>query len=186
MAETLQKTDSSMAAVMKLDAGKIENIASKYEQVYPVNYNSPGQTVVAGNCENLKLFCAEIKEAGGRTIPLKVAGAFHSPFMNEASDNFALELKNTEFSQPKYPVWSNLTAQPYDANVAETLAQQMKNPVRWHETINNMIKSGITTFIELGPGKTLKGIIEKCSDKATVYNVEDEISLNETAKAILG
>ena len=189
MADALQGADSSMVAVMKVDAKKIETIASKYERVYPVNYNCPGQTVVSGEAENLKLFCIEIKEAGGKAIPLKVAGGFHCPFMNEASDIFAKELINVEISAPKYPVWSNLTALPYGksgADVAETLALQMKSPVLWQKTVENMVESGIKTFIELGPGKTLKGLIEKCSDNVAVYNIEDEISLFETVKAILG
>ena len=187
MAEALQGIDSSMAAVMKLDAEKIENSASKYERVYPVNYNCPGQIVVAGEAENLKQFCAEIKEAGGKAIALKVAGGFHSPFMNEASDIFALELNNIKTSAPKHTVWSNLTALPYgksSSDIAETLRLQMKSPVLWQKTIENMIESGINTFIELGPGKTLKSLIEKCSDKVAVHNVEDDESLSDTIKSL--
>ena len=189
MAQALQRADSSMVAVMKLDAEKIENIASKHDRVYPVNYNCPGQIVVAGQAENVKLFCAAIKEAGGKAMPLKVAGGFHSPFMSEASEEFAKELINVEISELKYPVWSNLTAKPYGkygAAIRKTLALQMKSPVLWQKTVENMIESGINTFIELGPGKTLKGLIEKCSDNVAVYNVEDDESLFSTVKAVLG
>jgi [acyl-carrier-protein] S-malonyltransferase len=179
MGEAAQSANSAMVAVLKLDAKHVEQLASKFEQIYPVNYNCPGQTVVAGEAEALKLFCDAVKAAGGRTIPLKVSGGFHSPFMFTAAENFRHELENYSPIPLKTPVWSNFNAAPYENDIKNTLTHQMKSPVRWQETIERMVEIRISTFIELGPGKTLKGLIEKCTDRATAFSIEDEKSLRE-------
>lgn len=184
MAQAAVDAPSSMMAVMKLSAVEVEGLAVKFPQIYPVNYNSPGQTVVAGETEALKDFQAAVKEAGGRAIPLKVSGGFHSPFMQTAAVAFEKELSTVTTRSPEYPVYANLTARPYGDDVAETLTKQITSPVRWQETIENMVADGVTTFIEVGPGKTLKGLIEKCSEKATALHVEDMESLDATIEAL--
>ncbi|MCL2842539.1 MAG: ACP S-malonyltransferase [Oscillospiraceae bacterium] len=186
MAEAAGQSNSSMAAVMKLSAVEVERLAARFSHIYPVNYNSPGQTVVAGDVEELKAFGAAVKEAGGRAIPLKVGGGFHSPYMQTAATAFGQELEKAEIRSLQYPVYANLTARPYEDDVVETLTKQMTSPVRWQETIEHMVADGVTTFIEVGPGKTLKGLIEKCTDQATALHVEDMESLEATITALSG
>lgn len=185
MAEAAEQSDSGMMAVMKLPAETVEQLAASVPYIYPVNYNSPMQTVVAGAVGSLDAFKAAVKDAGGRALPLKVAGGFHSPFMDSAAAVFAKELKTCVAGTLQYLVYANLTAQPYGTDITDTLTRQMKSPVRWQETVTNMVADGVTTFIEIGPGKTLCGLIEKCTDEATVYNVEDMESLESTLGGIL-
>ena len=173
MAEAAKQNPSSMLAVLKLSAQQIETLAKNYVNLFPVNYNCPGQTVVAGDAETLRAFQTAVKAAGGRAIPLKVSGGFHSPYMQSASVGFEEALRAYMPAPLQYPVYANLTGKPYGENIAETLVLQMTNPVRWQETVENMINDGITTFIELGPGKTLKGFIEKCSNQVRAFHVED-------------
>ncbi|MDP4132652.1 MAG: ACP S-malonyltransferase [Bacillota bacterium] len=184
MQEASGKHDTKMAAVLKLDSETIEKVCSEFEDVYPVNYNSAGQTVVAGKSDELELFKEKMKEYPCRIIDLAVSGAFHSPFMKEASDKFSETLKEFKLSKPEIPVYANLTALPYGENVAEMLTKQIISPVRWQKTIENMINDGVTTFIEVGAGKTLSGLIKKISSDVKVYSVEDEGSLLETVKAV--
>ena len=129
-------------------------------------------------------FCERVKEIGGRCIPLAVSGAFHSPFMADAAEKFGEELQNFEISSPKLPVYANLTAKPYGDEIIATLKSQMQSPVKWQETIENMIEGGYTDFIEVGPGKTLCGLIKKISKDARVYSVQDAETLAETVKAV--
>ncbi len=184
MHEASQKAETAMCAVLKLDSKVVSDTAKEFEQLYAVNFNSPGQTVVSGLKSSFAAFEEKIKEIGGRCIPLPVSAAFHSPFMDEASENFGEALKNFEIKAPEIPVYSNLTAKPYENEVAENLEKQMKNPVRWQETIENMIADGYTDFIECGAGKTLCGLIKKISKDINVYSVENEETLLETVEAV--
>jgi len=184
MHEASSGIDSAMCAVLKLDADTIVNTAQKYEKLYAVNFNCPGQTVVSGLKTSLEAFEGEIRELGGRCVPLAVSGAFHSPFMEDASNEFKKELQGYKINKPEIPVYSNYSAEPYDAEITETLAMQMKSPVRWQETIENMITEGFTDFIEVGAGKTLCGLIKKISKEVRVYSVEDEETLKTTIEAV--
>lgn len=173
MQQAAEQHDTAMAAVVKLTQEQVEAVCSKYDQVYPVNFNCPGQITVAGLSAQMPDFSAEIKEVGGRAIPLKVKGGFHSPFMTEAAAAFAEELAKVDFQKSYIPLYSNVTAKPYTENVQELLSQQVCNPVRWEDTIRNMIASGIDTFIEVGPGKTLSNMIKKIDGEVKVYAVSD-------------
>lgn len=184
MQEASEKFDTSMAAVLKLDSETIEKVCNEFENVYPVNYNSSGQTVVAGIRGELELFKEKMKEYPCKIIDLPVSGAFHSPFMKEASEKFKEEIVKFQISKPKTPVYANMTALPYGENVHEMLTKQIVSPVRWQKTVENMINDGITTFIEVGAGKTLSGLIKKISSDVIVYSVEDEATLSETVKAV--
>ncbi|MBQ8525105.1 MAG: ACP S-malonyltransferase [Clostridia bacterium] len=176
--------EAGMAAVLKLDATTVTELAEGFENLYAVNYNCPGQTVVSGTKEAVDAFVEKAKEAGGRAVPLAVSGAFHSPFMSEASDKFSAELGSYNITKPELPVYANLTAKPYGDDVIDTLAKQMKSPVKWQETIENMIADGYTDFIEVGAGKTLSGLIKKISKEVNVYSVEDAASLEQTVQAV--
>ncbi len=186
--ELMQKAalehDSVMAAVLKMDNQAVENICEKYDNVYPVNYNSPGQLVVAGLKEEMELFKADIKQAGGRVVPLNVSGGFHTPFMKKASEGLETEINKYTLNSPQIPIYSNYTAKPYGENIKELIINQIKNPVKWQETVENMILDGIDTFIEVGAGKTLSGLIGKISQDVKIFNVEDKASLKNTIEAL--
>ena len=187
MQEASDAAETAMCAVVKLDAETVANAAAEFEQLYAVNFNCPGQTVVSGLKSSMPDFTAKIKALGGRCIPLAVSAAFHSPFMNDAAAKFGAALADYSFTAPQIPVYANLTAQPYDADgIRETVQQQMCNPVRWQTTIENMIAAGFDTFIEVGAGKTLSGLVKKISADVRIYNVDSAETLSETVKAVQG
>ena len=189
MQEASDAADTAMCAVVKLDAETVANAAAEFEQLYAVNFNFPGQTVVSGLKSSMPDFTAKIKTLGGRCIPLAVSAAFHSPFMNDAAAKFGTALADYSFAAPQIPAYANLTALPYEADAAkirETLQQQMCNPVRWQTTVENMIAAGFDTFIEVGAGKTLSGLVKKISADVKIYNVDSAETLEETVKAVQG
>ncbi|QSX05545.1 ACP S-malonyltransferase [Sedimentibacter sp. zth1] len=179
-----EENDSVMMAVVKLDNETVENLCKKYNQVYPVNYNCNGQLVVSGLREEMDLFKVDVKEAGGRALPLSVSGGFHSPFMSSAEKKFKSYLDTMKFNKPEIPVYANYTAEVYTEDVGNLLAKQLLNPVLWQKTIEHMIECGVDTFIEVGVGKTLCKLIQKISDKVKVYNVEDMASLEKTLSEV--
>lgn len=184
MNDAAGEAETAMCAVLKLDADTVTKAAAEFDELYAVNYNCPGQTVVSGLASSMDSFSEKVKELGGRTIPLAVSAAFHSPFMADAAEKFGAALAEYDIKSPEMPVYANLTAAVYGDDVKGTLEQQMKNPVKWQTTIENMIADGYTDFIEVGPGKTLCGLIKKISKEVNVYSVENEETLNETVEAI--
>lgn len=184
MQTAAQESGSAMAAVQKLPNDKVEALCAKYKQIYPSNYNCPGQLVVAGSRAELADFIADVKAAGGRAVALAVGGGFHSPFMAPAAARFREALSKMDLKAPELPLYSNYTARPYEGDPAELLVRQMEQPVRWQETIETMIGHGADTFIEAGPGKTLCGLISRISDQAKTYHVEDRESLVQTIEAV--
>ena len=186
MQEASNAADTGMVAVVKLTPQQVEELAGQFDQVYPVNYNSPAQTVCAGLSASMDGFKAAIKAAGGRAIPLRVAGAFHSPFMASASEGLAEELKQYTFTTPKYTLYSNVTGQPYGApeSYADLLARQVISPVRWQTIVEHMIADGFDTFIEVGPGNTLAGLIGKINSTVKTYNVDSADTLRATIEEV--
>lgn len=180
MQNEAEKTDSSMVAVIKLSDEKVEQICNQFEDVYPVNYNCVGQVSVSGLKTQLAEFKKSVKAEGGRCIPLRVVGGFHSPLMSTAAEKFGEELKNVKISSPKIPLYSNYTGLPYEDKYETLLMNQICNPVRWKDIINNMIQDGVDTFIEVGPGKTLCGLIAKIDNSVKTFHVEDCESLDKT------
>ena len=164
-AEAMQKAGEenpgAMAAVLKLKNEQVEELCAGFEKVWPVNYNCPGQLVCAGEKSQIEAFCGKVAEAGGKAVPLAVSGGFHSPFMESASQTLREVLEPMELAEARVPVYANYTAQPYDGSAKELLTQQVKNPVRWQETVERLVELGVDTFIECGPGKTLCGLIRK-------------------------
>lgn len=183
MQREAEKVEGAMAAVLKLNAATVEALCVAHG-VYPVNYNCPGQIAVSGEKAKMPAFLAAVKAAGGRGVPLKVKGAFHSPYMAEAADQFRAALSQVAFQAPKGLLYSNKTGLPYDQSFTDTLADQIKSPVRWQAVIEDMRKGGIGTFIEVGPGRTLAGLIGKIDASATVLSVEDTESLERTVRAL--
>ncbi|MBQ8833541.1 MAG: ACP S-malonyltransferase [Oscillospiraceae bacterium] len=173
MQREAEKFDTAMAAVVKLSAEAVEEICGRYTDIYPVNFNCPGNITVSGLASQMPAFSADVKAAGGRALPLKVKGAFHSPFMAEAAEDFAGELAKAKVSQPKISLYSNVTAKPYGDDPAALLAKQIASPVQWEKIIRDMIAGGIDTFIEIGPGKTLTNMIKKIDGTVKAVTVTE-------------
>lgn len=187
MHEETLKTNSTMVAVLKMPNDKLEELCKEFEGVYPVNYNGPGQTVVALAAFLKEGFCEAVRANGGRAMPLPVSAAFHSPYLDGAAVRLAETLKETEVKIPALPVYANLSARPYSTDVEgvkRTIAEQANHPVYWQKTIENMVADGIDTFVEVGAGKTLSNLIKKIAPQVQIYNVEDAQSLVETVAAI--
>lgn len=182
MQKAAEAADTAMAAVVKLPAETVEALCAQYE-LYPVNYNCPGQITVSGLTSNMPAFSQAVKEAGGRALPLKVKGAFHSPFMKEASEEFLQALLGEELLENTIPLYSNITAKCYSGEAASMLSKQICSPVRWEEIIRNMIAEGITTFVEIGPGKTLSNMILKIDNSVKTYCVAEWDTLVSEVKA---
>lgn len=176
MQREAEKADTAMAAVLKLAPEQVEEICGRYGDIYPVNFNCPGQITVSGLSGRMADVMADVKAAGGRAVPLKVKGAFHSPFMREAAAAFAGALSEARISENTIPLWSDMTAEPYAGNAAELLSGQICSPVQWERIIRNMIAGGIDTFIEIGPGKTLCGMIRRISPEARTVSVTEYLA----------
>lgn len=168
-----EKHDTAMAAVVKLTAEEVTQLCRQFSDVYPVNFNCPGQTTVSGLSEQMPGFFAAVKAAGGRAIPLKVKGAFHSPYMAEAAKAFGQELAKAGMKLGNIPLYSNVTAALYEENPAALLAKQIESPVQWEKLIQTMISAGIDTFVEIGPGKTLTNMIHRIDGKVKAYSVTE-------------
>ena len=173
MQQSAEQHETSMMAVLRLEPEQVESVCRQHPEVYPVNYNCPGQISVAGASSQMKAFAADIKAAGGRVLPLKVKGAFHSPFMEAAAEAFGRELEKTELKTPEIPLYANLTGDIYPESVKETLSNQIKSPVQWEKTIRNMIADDVDTFIEIGPGQTLTNMIRKIAGEVKTYSLSE-------------
>ncbi|MEL4105700.1 ACP S-malonyltransferase [Oscillospiraceae bacterium WX1] len=184
MQKASDEAPASMVAVLKLDDETVVSLCQAFDKVYPVNFNSPGQVVVSGDVDALEGFKALVKEKGGKAMPLKVGGGFHSPFMAPAADAFLTDLEEFVVTPPSLMLFSNVTARPYEDDFKALLSQQIKSPVRWRETVENMISEGADTFVEVGPGKVLSGLVARISDSVRVFNVEDAESLQKTVAEV--
>ena len=184
MQAAAEQTDASMIAVLKLEDETVAELCRNAGSAYPVNFNSPGQVVVSGTKAAIEELKPMIKEKGGRAIPLKVGGGFHSPFMIPAAEKFEAILKKTEFRTAKIPVYANVTGELYPEDAASVLAKQISHPVLWKQSIERMAKDGAECFVELGPGKVLCGLISRIIPDAKVFHVEDAESLKETVEGV--
>ena len=184
MNEAAQKNPGAMAAVMKLSPQQVETLCGPIENAWPVNYNSPKQTVVAASADTIDQVVEAASAQRGRAVKLAVSGAFHSPLMHSAADGLREYLASISLREEKLPVYANLTAEPYGEDKKETMAAQCENPVRWQKTSENMIANGVDTFIEVGVGKTLAGLIKKINPEVTVYQIENKEGLDAAAEAL--
>lgn len=168
-AQAMQKaclaTAGGMAAIIALDDNIIESICNATEGiVVAANFNSPGQVVISGDNKAVAAACAAMKEAGAkRALPLQVGGAFHSPLMESAGAELAKGIESAPFTVPSCPIYQNVTAVPTkDPEVIKAnLLLQLTSPVRWSETVRNMVADGATDFVELGPGTVLQGLVKR-------------------------
>ncbi len=176
MQREAEKFDTSMAAVVKLTPEQVTELCGRYSDIYPVNFNCPGQISVSGASSSMPAFFADVKAAGGKAIPLKVKGAFHSPWMVAASEDFAKDIAAAKIGKPSIPVYSDMTAQPYTDDVVGLLSKQICNPVQWEKAVRNMIESGVDTFVEIGPGKTLCNMIRKIDGQVKTCSVTEYLA----------
>lgn len=187
MGELAEKYPGSMVAALKLDNAAVEETCASFSEVWPVNYNCPGQLSCAGNVNELDDFCAAIKAKGGRAVKLSVSGAFHTPYMKEASEALRDFLQTVEIHAPNLALYANKSGHAYPENseeIIETVASQASSSVRFEDTIRNMRAEGIDTFIEVGAGKTLTGFVKRTLPDAVTYTVTDVPSLQETLEAL--
>ena len=166
---------STMAAILGLEDGVVEEVcASIPEVVVAANYNCPGQLVISGSVEGVEKACELLKEKGAkRALVLPVSGGFHSPMMESARIELEQAISNTVFNQPKCPVYQNVTAKSSMdiEEIKKNLNIQLTAPVRWTQTVQNMVADGATLFIECGPGKVLQGLVKKINRESEVASV---------------
>ncbi|WP_416864636.1 MAG: ACP S-malonyltransferase [Imperialibacter sp.] len=172
MQKACELTPSTMAAVLGLDDAKVEEVCASVtgEVVVPANYNCPGQLVISGSVKGIEIACEKMKEAGAkRALVLPVGGAFHSPLMEPARQELAAAIEATHFSQPICPVYQNVTTKG-SVNIDEikkNLISQLTAPVKWTQSVQNMVADGAVNFIECGPGKVLQGLVKKISPEVS-------------------
>ena len=172
MQKACEANPSTMAAILGLDDAKVEEIlAGIPEVVVPANYNSPGQLVISGSMKGIEIACEQLKAAGARrALPLKVGGAFHSPLMDPARVELAHANDQTPFNTPICPVYQNVNAARVTEadEIKKNLVAQLTAPVRWTQIVKNMLADGATSFVELGPGSVLQGLVSKVDSSVEV------------------
>ena len=179
MQKACEANPGTMAAIIGLPDEKVEAICAEVSTdgnvVVAANYNCPGQLVISGNVDAINAACEKLKEAGAkRALPLKVGGAFHSPLMQPAKDELQAAIENTEFIEPKCPVYQNVDAKAHTcpAEIKANLIAQLTAPVKWTYEVQNMIADGATDFTECGPGKALQGMIAKISREVAISGIQ--------------
>ena len=172
MQKCCEKVPGTMAAIIGLPTEKVDEICASIDGVViPANYNCDGQIVISGEKEAVLAACEACKQAGAkRALPLAVSGAFHSPLMEPARAELAKAIEATEVRAPRCPIYQNVTAQPETdpVRIKENLLKQLTSPVRWTQSVKNMLADGATEFTELGPGTVLQGLVKRISGAAGV------------------
>jgi len=165
MQKACEAEPSTMAAILGLDDAKVEEVLAGIDEiVVPANYNSPGQLVISGSVKGIEVACELLKAAGAkRALPLKVGGAFHSPLMEPARVELAAAINATNFNTPVCPVYQNVSGKAVTspAQIRENLVAQLTAPVRWTQSVQNMVADGGDVFVEVGPGTVLQGLVKK-------------------------
>lgn len=187
MQEAVPLGVGTMAAVLNLDAAVIEDCLKDIENVWIANYNCPGQIVISGTVAAVEKAGEKLKEAGAkRVLPLNVSGPFHSGLLEPAGDKLYEYLKNVEIKKPTIPYVANYTAEFVydDKDIKELLRKQVFGSVRFEQSIRNMLKEGVDTFIEIGPGKVLGGFVKKIDKEAKVYSIETVEDMNNVIKEL--
>ncbi len=179
MQKACEAEPSAMAAVIGLDDKVVEEACAGIDEVVvPANYNSPGQIVISGSIKGIDLATEKLKKLGAkRALKLMVGGAFHSPLMNPAKEELEKAIENTSINRPRCPVYQNVTAMPVTepSIIKENLVAQLTAPVRWTQTVLNMIRDGAVSFTEVGPGNVLQGLVKKADRSIETYSASDLI-----------
>ncbi|WP_456459385.1 ACP S-malonyltransferase [Reichenbachiella sp.] len=175
MQKACELNPSTMAAILGLEDEKVEEICAVIDDVVvAANYNCPGQLVISGSNAGIELACEKMKEAGAkRALPLPVGGAFHSPLMEPAREQLAAAIEATTFSEPICPVYQNVDAKAHSSveEIKANLIAQLTAPVRWTQSVQQMVADGATEFVECGPGKVLQGLVKKIHREAEVSGI---------------
>ncbi len=173
MQKACELSESSMAAILGVNDDLVETICNQFNDVVPANYNAPGQLVISGSKIGVISACEELKRKGAKIIILPVGGGFHSSFMSPAQNKLADAINKTNFYSPKCPVYQN-----YDANsdisiekIKEKLILQLTSPVKWTQTIQNMVYEGMLEFVECGPGSVLQGLAKKINKEIIISSI---------------
>jgi [acyl-carrier-protein] S-malonyltransferase len=191
MQEAGEKNKGTMAAIIGLDSVKINDICLKASEagiVQPANFNSADQLVISGSIDGVRKAMELAKETGAKLVKeLVVSGAFHSPLMQSAADGLTEALNNTEFAEPRIPVYANVDAEPEKDpdKMRQNLIKQVTSAVRWTDTIKNMEKDGAEIFIEIGPGKVLQGLVKKLCPSKKVFGIDKFADINNIEQQIL-
>lgn len=176
MQEACEINPSGMAAILGLEDERVEEICAsiKEEIVVPANYNCPGQLVISGSNKGIEIACEKMKEAGAkRALPLPVGGAFHSPLMEPAREKLQKAIENTVFHVPTCPVYQNVSTTGVSEveEIKKNLIAQLTAPVKWTQSVQQMVQDGAISFVECGPGKVLQGLVKKIHREAEVSSV---------------
>lgn len=190
MQEEVAEGIGGMSAILGLENDIVEKLCKDSESfgyVACANYNAPGQVVISGELKALEnVGKLAIANGARRVVPLKVSAPFHCDLLKGAGEKLSVELGEINFNNPIIPIIANVTGLPYksSSDIKELLVKQVSNTVKWRNSINYMIETGIDTFIEVGPGKTLSGLIKKIDRSKTIFNVSDMDSLENTLKGV--
>ena len=173
MQNACKDNNSTMAAILSLSDEEVNTICEDIENVVPANYNCPGQIVISGSKEGIENACVVFKEKGGKTIPLPVGGGFHSSYMKSARVELEDAVNKAKVYTPSAPIYQNYDAIGYtDTNkIRSNLINQLTSPVRWTQSVNNMIENNVKNFIECGPGRVLQGLVKKINRESNVSSL---------------
>jgi [acyl-carrier-protein] S-malonyltransferase len=186
MAEAARDTPGAMAAVLGLEDAVVEELCEQIEGVWPANYNCPGQVVVSGENEAVDKLIAEAAARGARkTVKLRVSGGFHSPLVARAAERLRPALAKVPWRDPATPYMSTVSARVEDAQrIAGLLAEQLTAPVRFTQAVRGLVKNGVETFVEIGPGQVLGGLLRRCDRSLRTISVGDPESLRKLEETL--
>jgi [acyl-carrier-protein] S-malonyltransferase len=173
MQNACKNNDSTMAAILALSDEEVSNTCEKIDNVVPANYNCPGQIVISGSKEGIEKACEIFKEKGGKAIPLPVGGGFHSPYMESARIELEDAVNQANIITPSAPIYQNYDAKGHtnSDNLRNNLVSQLTSPVKWTQSVDNMINDNIKGFIECGPGRVLQGLVKKINRDSEVSSL---------------
>ena len=173
MQNACKNNDSTMAAILALSDEKVNTVCEEIENVVPANYNCPGQIVISGSKEGIQKACEEFKQEGGKAIPLPVGGGFHSPYMEPARVELEEAVNQAKIEIPIAPIYQNYDAKGHidPDKIRLNLVSQLTSPVRWTQSVNNMIEDNILNYIECGPGRVLQGLVKKINRELNVSSL---------------
>ena len=173
MQNACKNNDSTMAAILALSDEEVNIACEVMENVVPANYNCPGQIVISGSKKGIENACVVFKEKGGKAIPLPVGGGFHSPYMESARIELEDAVNEAKIETPSAPIYQNYDAIGYTDThkIRSNLISQLTSPVRWTQSVNNMIENNVKNFIECGPGRVLQGLVKKINKETNVSSL---------------
>jgi len=186
MAEAARQRPGAMAAILGLADEEVEKLCRRIVGVWPANYNCPGQVVVSGENAAVDQLIEEATAAGARkTVKLRVSGAFHSPLVEGAAEILRPALERVSFSSPMTPFMSTVTARVEDAQrIGGLLVEQVTAPVKWTQAVRELVQQGVTTFVEVGPGQVLTGLLRRCDRSLRTMSVSDPASLEKLQETL--